>query len=259
MKLAAWGLSLSLMLGGLAVAAPSAPAKAKAQRAVSKKAQPAAKKPVAAAKAAKLTAAELALQAELKRLMVGNQAGIVKVLGPNRVGVAYARGIDDRSIARMDDAARLAIFEALGVQSATLVQRSDDVMKTYSKLPKKEAVAFLGTVATTPGLDAAQRTKVEDFLVKVMETDKDVTARRQAILALAVLPEVAATTTERVLAVYEKSENLWETFPVQQYFEYHAGRVRQLSNFDQLRERISSVKSLYTPNVLTYLEAKPAQ
>lgn len=250
MKLAAWGLSLTLFMGSIAVAAPSAPAKGKSQPA---------KKPVAAVKVAKLTAAELALQAELKRLMVGNQAGIVKVLGPNRVGVAYARGIDDRSIARMDDAARLAIFEAMGVQSATLVQRSNDVMKTYSKLPKKEAVAFLGTVATTPGLDAAHRAKVEDFLVKVMETDKDVTARRQAILALAVLPEVTPSTTERVLTLYEKSENLWETFPVQQYFEYHAGRVRQLSNFEQLRERISSVKSLYTPNVLTYLEPKPAQ
>jgi hypothetical protein len=256
MKLAIWGLSLSLLLAGVAGAAP-APAKAAAKKpaAVSK----GVKKPASVAKVAKPTAAELALQADLKRLMVGNQAGIVKVLGPNRVGVAYARGIDDRSFARMDDEARQAIFEALGVQSASLVERSNDVMKTYSKLPKKEAVAFLATVATTPGLDAAQRAKVEEFLAKVMESDKDVTARRQAILALAVLPEVAPTTTERVLALYEKSENLWETFPVQQYFEYHAAQVRQLVNFDQLRERISSVKSLYTPNVLTYLEAKPAQ
>lgn len=255
MKLAVWGLSLSFLLGSIAGAAPaSKPGPGKVQAA--KKTVAPAKRPVAQA-AQKGGVVGWQASNELKRLMVGNQAGIVKVLGPNREGVAFARGIDDRSLARMDDASRVAIFEALGVKGPTLVETSNDIMKTYSKLPKKEAVAFLGALATTPGLDATQRSRLEEFLAKVMETDKDVTARRQAILALAVLPDVAPTTTERVLSLYEKSENLWETFPVQQYFEYHAGQVRELPNFAQLRERISGVKSLYTENVLGYLEARP--
>ena len=195
---------------------------------------------------------------ELKRLMIGNQAGIVKVLGPNREGVSYSRGIDDKNIARFSDDACGSIFCALGISHDKLNKVAREIMINYSTLPRKEAVAFLGAVAASPHLDADTDLKAEQFLVQVMETDKDVHARRQAVLALAVKHNVCSNTTDHVLALFEHSENLWETFPVQQYFEYHAGQVKRLTNFTQLRERIAAVKSLYTPAILEALDgSKP--
>lgn len=195
---------------------------------------------------------------ELRRLMIGNQAGIVKVLGPNREGVSYVRGIDDKNIARYCDDACGSIFCALGIPHDKLNKAAQEIMINYSTLPRKEAVAFLGAVAASPHLTADMDAKAEQFLVQVMETDKDVHARRQAVLALAVKHSVSSLTTERVLGLFEHSENLWETFPVQQYFEYHAPQVKRLTNFSQLRERIAAVKSLYTPAILQALDdSKP--
>lgn len=194
----------------------------------------------------------------LRRLMVGNQAGIVKVLGPNRQGVLYVRGIDDRSIARLDAAALAAIFQALDLTPATLSTTVVGVLSDYNRLPKKEAIAFLAAAGNSPDLDPQTRNLLEPFLIRVMNSDKDVAARRQAILALAVLPNVSPQATESVLQTYEHSENLWETFPVQQYFEYHADLVRSLSNYAEVRQRLSSVNSLYTAAVLGYLDAPPA-
>ncbi|MBS2040916.1 hypothetical protein JST97_38370, partial [bacterium] len=191
---------------------------------------------------------------ELRRLMVGNQAGIVKVLGPNREGVSYVRGIDDKNIARYCDDACGSIFCALGVSHDKLNKVAEELMINYSTLPRKEAVAFLSAIAASSHLTAEMDAKTEEFLVKVMETDKDVHARRQAVLALAVKQNVCSNTTDRVLGLFEHSENLWETFPVQQYFEYHALQVKRLTNFTQLRERIAAVKSLYTPAILQALD-----
>lgn len=241
-------LSLPLLIPVGAFAAPA------------KKTTPAVKKPVQVTAAARETTAMAAqstsvlMKDQLKRLMIGNQAGIVKILGPNRKGVSYARGIDDRSLARLDDEARDSIFGALNFKEQQLPGLAQSLIAGYSKLPKKEAVALLGALGSKPDLEPATRAQIEAHLLRVMETDKDVTARRQAILALALLPEVSSETTERVVKLFEHSENLWETFPVQQYFEYHAAQVRQLQTYAQLRERIGQVRSLYTPNVLSYLD-----
>lgn len=217
-------------------------------------------KPAAAAVAPVLDSNLVFPQAktELKRLMIGNQAGIVKVLGPNREGVSYARGIDDKNIARFTDDACGSIFCALGIPHERLNKVAREIMINYSTLPRKEAVALLGAIAASSHLDHDTDAKAEEFLVGVMETDKDVHARRQSVLALAVKHGVSEHTTEHVLGLFEHSENLWETFPVQQYFEYHASQVRRLHNYPQVRERIAAVKSLYTPAILAALdESKP--
>jgi hypothetical protein len=246
--------------------AATAPAKViEARPAATAPAKPAAATPGAPAKAATAKPAPAAplltenlvfpqAKTELKRLMIGNQAGIVKVLGPNREGVSYVRGIDDKTIARFNDDACGSIFCALGISHDKLNTVAVEIMTNYSTLPRKEAVAFLGAIVASAHLTPETDAKAEEFLVKVMETDKDVHARRQSVLALAVKNQVCSLTTEHVLALYEHSENLWETFPVQQYFEYHAGQVKRLENFTLLRERIAAVKSLYTPAILAALD-----
>ena len=237
--------------------AAATPAPAKVTEAPAK---PAAATPAPASKA--VTSAENLVfpqaKTELKRLMIGNQAGIVKVLGPNREGVSYSRGIDDKNIARFSDDACGSIFCALGISHDKLNKVAREIMINYSTLPRKEAVAFLGAIAASAHLDGDTDAKAEQFLVQVMEADKDVHARRQAVLALAVKHNVCSDTTEHVLGLFERSENLWETFPVQQYFEYHAGQVKRLAQFTRLRERIAAVKSLYTPAILEALDgSKP--
>ena len=239
----------------------AAPTKAATVAAPAVKAPAAAKAPVVKSASTAVVDENLVFpqaKTELKRLMIGNQAGIVKVLGPNREGVSYARGIDDKNIARFTDDACGSIFCALGIPHERLNKVAREIMINYSTLPRKEAVALLGAIAASAHLDADTDAKAEEFLVGVMETDKDVHARRQSVLALAVKHGVTDRTTEHVLGLFEHSENLWETFPVQQYFEYHALQVRRLNNYPQLRERIAAVKSLYTPAILAALdESKP--
>ena len=188
---------------------------------------------------------------DLRRCLVGNQAGLLKVVGTDRKTI-YSRGIDDRNLAQMSQESRQALFAALGIERSNLAGVATQLMREPAH---KESVAVLGALAGSAELDPATRTKMETFLLKVMTKSKDVQARRQAILALAVLPEIQAETIGQVVNHYEQCQNLWETFPVQQFFEYHAGRVRQASDYTALRSRLQAVNSLYTPTVLGYLDS----
>lgn len=188
---------------------------------------------------------------DLKRAMVGNQAGLLKVLSLQRK-LLFTRGIDDRDQAKMDESSRVSLLTALNIDADQYDKVADLLMRDFNKLPRKEAIAVLSAIAGSP--DFANRDKVESFLINVMKTSSDIYARRQAVLALAVLPAVKADTVRSVLARYETCQNLWETFPIQQFFEYHAAEVKAESDYAQLRTRLAAVKSLYTPSVLGYLD-----
>jgi hypothetical protein len=190
----------------------------------------------------------------LKRLQIGQQVGILKVLARDRLGVAYSRGIDDYHLARLDETGRAAILAAMGVPPGRVAPVMHDIISNYSAMPRKEAVAFLGVAVSGYGPDVSTLERAEKFLVRVMETDTDVAARRQAILSLALKTRISAATAERVVAHYESSDNLWETFPVQQFFEYHAAEVRALRNYAELRQRLGAVNSLYTAAILNSLD-----
>ncbi|MBN9415167.1 MAG: hypothetical protein J0I12_06985 [Candidatus Eremiobacteraeota bacterium] len=185
---------------------------------------------------------------DLKRCMIGNQAGLLKVLSLQRK-VLFTRGIDDRDQARMDEASRTALLSALNIEPDQYANVADQLMRDWNKLPRKEAIAVVSAIAASP--DFAGRDKVETFLVQVMKTSTDIYARRQAILGLAVLPGVRTDTVDAVVARYETCQNLWETFPIQQFVEYHAAQIRSEKD---VRARLAAVKSLYTPSVLGYLD-----
>lgn len=191
---------------------------------------------------------------DLKRCLVGNQAGLLKVLTSDRK-VAFTRGIDDRTLARITEADRQALLTPLGIDASNMAAVSTQLMRDYAKLPRKEAIAVLGAMAGSPNMDPDTLTRLEPFLVKIMTQSPDVIARRQAILALAVLPQVAPETVAQVVRHYEKCQNLWETFPIQQFFEYHAVSLKKTSDFAQVRARLAAVRSLYTPMVLNYLDS----
>ncbi|MBX3170418.1 MAG: hypothetical protein KF760_23635 [Candidatus Eremiobacteraeota bacterium] len=188
---------------------------------------------------------------DLKRCMIGNQAGLLKVLSLQRK-VLFTRGIDDRDQARMDEASRSALLSALNIEPAQYANVADQLMRDWNKLPRKEAIAVISTIAASPDFAASER--VETFLVGVMKSSNDIYARRQAVLGLAVLPRVRPETVAAVVARYETCQNLWETFPIQQFFEYHAAEIRGDKDFSDVRGRLAAVKSLYTPAVLGYLD-----
>ena len=194
---------------------------------------------------------------DVKRLMVGQQAGIVKVFQRDGTEVAFFRGIDDRDLAPLDDAARCGIFTSLGLNVSKLGPAVSQMMGEFYRLPRSQAVALLGAIGSYPKLDADTRRRLQKFVIGVLE-DPDVATRRQAILALAVM-EPNAQISEAVVKIYERSQNAWETFPVQQFFEYHAQKVKKLPEFNKLRQRLAAVESMYTPLILGYLETPERQ
>lgn len=200
------------------------------------------------------------LKDSLKRLVVGHQGAILKVWNPEMNEVAYYRGIDDRAVAPYKAEDQQKILDDLGY-SSTLGGTAEEMMNGFLKLPRREAVAFLGMVHSIPDaspLDPPDEVDIaiKKFLIQALKEDKDVAVRRQACLALAVGDPLDDDIINAVLDFYAGSENLWETFPVQQFFEFQAAKIRLLPNLAQIRERVAAVNSLYTPAALRYLDGQ---
>lgn len=191
---------------------------------------------------------------DLKRCLVGNQAGLLKVVSPQRK-VLFSRGIDDRSLAVLSPSDRLQLLKALEIDPGQINSVAEGLLKSFARIPGKEAVALLSVLATSPDLNPQLREEIETFLVTQMNRHKDVAVRRQAILALAVLPRVRQATVTSVIQRFETCENLWETFPIQQFFEYHGPNLRATPEVGDVKTRITAVRSLYTPAVLHYLDS----
>lgn len=199
----------------------------------------------------------------LKRFAVGNQGAILKLWNDDSTEVAYYRGLDDRDTAPYSDEDQKALLGGMGY-TGELGALASDVMNAYPKLPKREAVAFLGLVHSIPDtspLDPPNEVDdaIESFLIQVLKEDKDVVVRRQACLALAVSDSLDQPMLNAILDFYAGSENLWETFPVQQFFQYQAAKIRALPGFSQVRERVAAVNSLYTDASLRYLDTTKSQ
>ena len=198
------------------------------------------------------------LETRLKQLVVGNQGAILKVRNPQGNKEVYYRGLDDRDTAPYDAQDQAGILEAVKLRQ-DLSRWTGDAIEAFILLPKRETIAFLGMVYSIPD-DAANDPgpmvdkSLKEFLISVVSEHPDVVLRRQAVLSMAVGDGVDPQVLEAVLKLYETSENLWETFPVQQYFQYHADELRTLPIFPRVRSRVAAVNSLYTANILQYLD-----
>lgn len=199
------------------------------------------------------------LKVTLKRLVVGNQGAILKIWkAEGGAEPDYYRGLDDRDTAPYSADDQSALVSSLGYTPAELEAVTLSVMDDYGKLPKKNALAFLGLVHSIDDASPLEPNdevdaKLRKFLLERLKEDKSVIMRRQACLSLAVGDTVDAEMMEEILTFFAGSENLWETFPVQQFFEYHAEDIRALPNYTDIRDRVAAVNSLYTPNILSYL------
>jgi hypothetical protein len=214
----------------------------------------------AATEPAPVVEPEVLLKGKLKRLVVGNQGAILKIWNVDGPGDPdYYRGLDDRNTAPYSDEDHAALSASLGMDKAELEQTALTVMDLYPELPKRNVLAFLGlvhSIGEESHLDSQDTidARVQQFLVTRMIEDKSVIMRRQACLALAVGDDADPEVVEAVLGFYGGSENLWETFPVQQFFEYHADEISAMPNYAEIRSEVAAVNSLYTANILSYLD-----
>lgn len=198
------------------------------------------------------------LETGLKQLVVGNQGAILKVRDAAGENEVYYRGLDDRDTAPYSEKDHDGIVGACGIQN-DVKGWTKDTIEAFTVLPKRQAIAFLGMVYSIPSDSVkdpgpAVDDAIEEFLITVVKENKSVVLRRQAVLSMAVGEQEDLEVLEAVLQLYETSENLWETFPVQQYFQYHAEDLRKLPNFATIRARVAAVNSLYTANILQYLD-----
>ena len=195
----------------------------------------------------------VALDPILKRLVVGNQGGVLKVWDESAASVSYYRGLDDRSVAPLSAQDQDQILSTLRL-SGQVDDVSRQIISEYQSLPrKKEALALLGVLNSLPSDRIRTGGEIRRFLVDRMRADTSVHNRRQATLALAVGSAVEPATVDAVVDFYQGSENLWETFPVQQFFEYQAGRLRTLPNYHEVRNETLAVNSLYRENIAGFL------
>lgn len=198
------------------------------------------------------------LKTRLKQLVVGHQGAILKVRNEAGDQEVYFRGIDDRDTAPYDEEDQTGIVSSIGLND-DVAQWTADTIDAFKHLPKREAIAFLGMVYSIPSsssLDPGPEIDktLGEFLVKTVAENPDVVIRRQAVLSMAVADGAHPEILEAVLRLYETSDNLWETFPIQQFFQYQAKLLKTSPEFQQIRARVTTVNSLYTANILQYLD-----
>lgn len=186
---------------------------------------------------------------DLPRLQVGNQAGLLKILDRKRQKVDYFRTLDDRTTAPITEEQRARIWATLGVPADQVARVARDVMASYPTLPKMPSLALLA-VAGSGSAEASLAASLQDFVVAHLGAEKDNVLRRQAVLSLALMSSTSPAAVEAVLHLFETEDNLWVTFPVQMFFEYHASAIRAMPDLARLRSRAAAVQSLYTPAVL---------
>lgn len=191
---------------------------------------------------------------DLKRLAIGNQASILKIFDDQRQEVVFFKGLDDRQQAKLTASDRMGMRQALGIPDGRVHEAAEMLLGGYDQLPKRETVALLGVLASSDLGAPEIHSKIQAFLVERMLNDKDIAVRRQATLALALCDTVDPATVEQVTQKYSRTDNLWETFPVQQFFEYHAGVIKLMPGYKAVVQQLGGVNSLYTPNILQYLQ-----
>ena len=203
--------------------------------------------------------------ADLDRVFVGNQAGVLKIYDKDKKTVLFVkdangtdmRGVDGTQWAPIADKHRTAIFTALGIGDAEAVAVARKIIDVFPSIKNgRSAVAVLGVLGSLSGerLPAAEGVGIRRFLSGLLESQKkDVSMRRQTVLALALCAETDADTVNAVVRFMGDSHNAWETFTTRQFFEYHKDRTRSLPEAVDIRQRIEASGNPYAADIAKLL------
>jgi hypothetical protein len=218
------------------------------------------------AQAARVSLGQGLSGADLERLKIGHQAGVLKVVGPDGADRFAKRrkgmtGIDGREWAPLSPQSRDAVLKALGVSDPSALAAR--LMSSYSRISRAHALALLGVLAY-PGLEsaalpAAQREKVLQFLRDRLQPVEDNVVRRQAVLALAIQPATDAQTVSAMLNFLRRDHNAWNTFGVVQFFEYQAGQVRDMDAYPNVLVQLAASGSPLASQIARDLKSPPPE
>lgn len=194
--------------------------------------------------------------ADLERIKVGNQAGILKVMAKDGHTVAFLKGgeswngggIDGREWAPVKPEDRDAILRALNVKDP--IDLSHMLILNYQKLSRVPALALLGVL---------QEPHSHEFLRQRLQPAEDNIARRQAVLALAISPRMELEDVSAMVNLLRRDHNAWNTFGVVQFFEYHQDELLKQPDLAKLKARVQATNSPHAPQIQGMLQPQKSE
>lgn len=218
------------------------------------------------AQAAKTSLSQDLTGADLERLKLGHQAGVLKVVDKDGTtmfaktsnGVA---AIDGREWAPLSPTARDQILGGLGVSAPGLVTNA--LLTKYTLVSRAHALALLGVLAypgkETAPLQPKQRERVLQFLRDRLQPVEDNIVRRQGVVALAVQPTTDNVTIAAMLNYLRRDHNAWNTAGVVQYFENHSAYIRQRPQFPSVLKQLAASGNPHSAQIAMALKAEPVK
>ncbi len=197
----------------------------------------------------------------LKRIRVGHQAGILKVYAPDLKTVRFIKtteeaepgveGIDGIKWAPWRASDREQLLVALEIAPTEAEAVASKLMQNYARLPHLEGVALLGALGTR--LSPATTQKLIGFLKARLVAKETVQVKRQAVLALALVPTVDFAEVAAVINFMKGSRNGWETFTTHQFFDYHKGAILAFERLPEVKQRLKQSGSPRAEGILESL------
>ena len=196
----------------------------------------------------------------LKRLQVGGQAGVVKVLDENLDGSAYTRTLDTYTNAEYTPEQRLEILRQLGIDTADINKIAISLITNYIQNRKQnlQLVALLGVICSNKNLvlDDEVRGQVMAFLINKLQNgdpkldlNGNSMLRRQCLLSLALARKLSPEALRAVVKYYENETNGYCLSPMAFFFLNHASDIKALNDGQDLLNRVGAVNSMYTAQI----------
>ncbi len=209
------------------------------------------KKPTTA-QAVKVSLGSNLTGADLERIHIGNQAGVLKIMSPDKRNTLFLKGVDGRHWAPVTTEHRDSILQALELRD--LDTTASALMQNYTKISRVPAVALLGILAaggnTTVALEPEIHNKVILFLHARLQASEDATTRRQAVLALAIQPQTRRDSVAAMINFLRRDHNAWNTFGAVQFFEYHKAEIRAMTDFVNIQKELANTDSPHQMQIL---------
>ncbi len=208
--------------------------------------------PAEKARAARVHLTASLTGADLERIHVGNQAGILRIVAPDHHTVRFLKGtaasdvagIDGEKWAPLSPTDRDSILAALDITPSQAEAVTRKLIADYAKLPKLETVALLGV------LDGPS---VVLFLEKRVLSSDPGPVRRQAVLALALIPHCGTEALPDILKFLQRDRNGWDTFTTVQFFEYHRDELQALPNLERIKAAVTASDNPHAEEILRRL------
>ncbi len=202
----------------------------------------------------------------LKRVQVGAQAGLRKIMDSNDTEALFSRAAaDSYSEAPISASEREAVYSVLGLDKAELNSLCKRMVVSYAKDRQRrlQLIGLLGFIASDDESVITKDTSshIQAFLVdklnngdpKLSANDQNV-VKRHAIIALANIKHVTPETVEAVVKFYENCTNNYILSPIPYFFRQHSAQIKAMPKYQEYVKRVAAVSNLATAEAVTALQ-----